>query len=98
MLKEKYPDGRVRVFFSIIGNRLGQRPTQPDALKWDALAKWNTHGVTLLDPDQIALEGLWDVIGKDASMVLAPGFVIHHVNNHVYDAPKYLDEALAKGL
>lgn len=97
MLKEKYPDGKVRVFFSIIGNAMAKRPTEPDALEWDALAKWDKHGKTLLDPDQIALEGLWDVIGKDASMILAPGFVIHHIYSHVYDAPTHIDAALVGG-
>lgn len=95
MLKNKYPDGRVRVFFSIIGNARGRKPKEVDALEWDALAKWDAHGATLLDPEQIALEGLWNVIGKDASMILAPGFVVHHINHHVYDSTKYIDEALA---
>lgn len=84
------------MFFTIIGNARGRKPKMADARQWDALAKWNQHGMTLLDPEQIALEGLWDVIGKDASMILAPGFVVHHINNHVYDAPKYLDKALKK--
>lgn len=96
MLKERYPEGRIRIFFTIIGNERGRKPSQRDAAKWDLLAKWNEYGMTLLDPEQIALEGMWDVIGKDASMILTPGFVNFHTYHHIFEAPEILDRALAQ--
>lgn len=76
-------------------------PTSKDLASWDKLGGWSGKGASLNDAPNndgvsIGKQTLWgpDHTGKDASMMLKPGFVIHAINFTKDDSKEIVDEIL----
>lgn len=76
-------------------------PDSEDLAKWDDVGKWGAKGAALNDaPNEDGISigklTLWGDghTGKDASMILKPGFVIHDINFTKDQAQEKVEEIL----
>lgn len=76
-------------------------PSSEDLAKWDKIGGWGSKGSALNDAPNndgvsVGKKALWGdtVTGKDASIIMKPGFIIHAINFTKDDSQAYVEEIL----
>lgn len=104
MVTDTFGDKNIRTFFLLSADDKNppKNPTPEFLEKWDKIGGWGDRGATLADPPNedgksAGLHTLWGKTfeGKDATMLLKPGAVVHAVNFQVIDnGEDFIKEAM----